>query len=222
MNSKVKQSLRENASVNDIAGGLSISVIKNALYKVLKIKDIKVLGENVVVQGGTFKNASVQKALEDHIGKKVICTDIPEQMGAYGAARVARTEYLKNQKNNVALRPGRAEDYKRISNSSFIGLDKLDSLDNFKTKQIICKGCENLCTVTRFTFINNSQNKEKQKRKNSIFYSGNKCEKIFSNKGTQTEQGINFYDEKINFISMHRGNYCWAYFYGTTFLFFSF
>ena len=86
MNSKVKQSLRENASVGDIAAGLSVSVIKNALYKVLKLKDISELGENIVVQGGAFRNPSIQRALEFHTGKKVICSDIPEQMGAYGAA----------------------------------------------------------------------------------------------------------------------------------------
>ncbi len=97
MNSKVKQSLRENATTEDIAAGLSYSVIKNALYKVLKLKDASELGEHIVVQGGTFKNLSVLKALEDLTGKKVTCSDIPEQMGAFGAALIAFESFGSNQ-----------------------------------------------------------------------------------------------------------------------------
>ncbi len=179
MNSKVKQSLKENASVNDISAGLSISVIKNALYKVLKLKDLSVLGDNVVVQGGTFKNASVLKALEDFTKKKVICSDIPELMGAYGVARVALKEFRKN---------------KKINKSSFIGISNLKGIDDFKTKQITCKGCENLCTVTKFDFSGGR-----------VFYSGNKCEKIFSNKGNIEESGINFINEKYDLLFKRSG-----------------
>ncbi len=99
MNSKVKQSLRENATTEDIAAGLSYSVIKNALYKVLKLKDASELGEHIVVQGGTFKNISVLKALEELTGQKVTCSDIPEQMGAFGAALIAFEEFLLTQNN---------------------------------------------------------------------------------------------------------------------------
>ena len=89
MNSKVKQALRENATTADIAAGLSYSVIKNCLYKVLKFNDLSELGSHIVVQGGAFKNASIQRALEVLTGKKVTCSKIPELMGAYGAALIA-------------------------------------------------------------------------------------------------------------------------------------
>ncbi|MDR0711199.1 MAG: acyl-CoA dehydratase activase, partial [Prevotellaceae bacterium] len=89
MNSKVKQSLRENATTADIAAGLSYSVIKNCLFKVLKFNDLQELGDNIVVQGGAFKNASIQRALEVVTGKKVTCSKIPELMGAYGVALIA-------------------------------------------------------------------------------------------------------------------------------------
>jgi len=98
MNSKVKQALKENATISDISAGLSISVIKNALYKVLKLHNTDDLGEHIVVQGGAFKNQAVHKALEAHLGRKVTISNIPELMGAFGAALVAKEHYL--QKDN--------------------------------------------------------------------------------------------------------------------------
>jgi activator of 2-hydroxyglutaryl-CoA dehydratase len=92
MNSKVKQSLRENAAIGDIAAGLAYSVVKNCLFKVLKIGNLKILGDNIVVQGGTFRNDAVYRALELLSGKTVSTTDMPEMMGALGAAL-----YAKNQ-----------------------------------------------------------------------------------------------------------------------------
>lgn len=89
MNSCVKQAMREGASVEDIAAGFSYSVIKNCLYKVLKLKDIKDLGNQIVVQGGTFRNHSIVRALEKLTGTTVTFSDIPELMGAYGAALYA-------------------------------------------------------------------------------------------------------------------------------------
>jgi activator of 2-hydroxyglutaryl-CoA dehydratase len=80
--------------VTDIAAGLAYSVIKNCLYKVLKIKDIAELGENIVVQGGTFRNRSVIRTLEKLTGKDVICSDIPELMGAYGSAVYALRQQI--------------------------------------------------------------------------------------------------------------------------------
>lgn len=94
MNSKVKQALKENASISDISAGLSISVIKNALYKVLKLHNTAELGNHVVVQGGAFKNPAVHKAMEDHLGMKVTISNIPELMGAFGAALVAKEQFL--------------------------------------------------------------------------------------------------------------------------------
>lgn len=86
MNSKVKQVLREGYGIEDIAAGLAYSVVKNCLYKVLKITDISSLGKHIVVQGGTMKNDAVVKALENLSGARVSRSDCPELMGAYGCA----------------------------------------------------------------------------------------------------------------------------------------
>ena len=91
MNSKVKQAMREGAGVDDIAAGLSYSVIKNCLFKVLKMPSAEELGRHIVVQGGTFKNLSVVRALEKMTGAEVRFTDRPELMGALGAALYAKT-----------------------------------------------------------------------------------------------------------------------------------
>ena len=90
MNSKVKQAMREGAQVEDIAAGFSYSVIKNCLYKVLKLQSFDQLGEHIMVQGGTFRNHSVVRALEVLTGKEVGFGPIPELMGAYGAALYAK------------------------------------------------------------------------------------------------------------------------------------
>ena len=99
MNSKVKQSLRENASVEDIAAGLSYSVIKNALIKVLNVTNMDDLGERLSVQGGTFRNPSIRRTLELLSEKPVVMTDIPELMGAYGAAIIAHRQWKKITNN---------------------------------------------------------------------------------------------------------------------------
>ena len=90
MNSKVKQAMREGAQVEDIAAGFSYSVIKNCLYKVLKLQSFDQLGDHIMVQGGTFRNHSVVRALEVLTGKEVGFGPIPELMGAYGAALYAK------------------------------------------------------------------------------------------------------------------------------------
>lgn len=93
MNSKVKQALRENASIGDIAAGLAVSVIKNCFQKVLKLTDTNQLGDNIVVQGGSFKNSAVLRALEQYLGRVVIRPQYPELMGAFGAALYAQEKY---------------------------------------------------------------------------------------------------------------------------------
>lgn len=95
MNSKVKQAMREGAKVEDIAAGFSYSVVKNCLYKVLKLHDVSELGRKIVVQGGTMHNHSVVRALELLTGTQVAFTDIPELMGAYGAALYARKAKMR-------------------------------------------------------------------------------------------------------------------------------
>lgn len=98
MNSKVKQAMREGASVADIAAGFSYSVIKNCLFKVMKLHTIDELGENIVVQGGTFKNHSVVRALEKMTGRNVRFCDCPELSGAYGAALYAKSMKTPQEK----------------------------------------------------------------------------------------------------------------------------
>lgn len=156
MNSKVKQSLREGATVADISAGLAMSVTLNCFTKVLKITDTDVLGDHIVVQGGTFKNAAVLRSVEKFLGKDVIRPDISELMGAYGCALMALDIYKSDKEP-----------------STFIGLEKIEDAKNYERKQLTCKGCENLCTVTKLNFNDGKS-----------FYTGNKCERIFTNKGT--------------------------------------
>lgn len=176
MNSKVKQSLRENASIEDISAGLAISVIKNALYKVLKLRDVEELGEHIVVQGGTFKNPAVHRALEVLTKKKVMCTDMPEMMGAYGAALLSLSEY------NKAISTGNGQ-------NAIDEIKTINGVSNYSTKTLHCKGCVNNCSITRFTFDNKN-----------IFYSGNKCESIFSNSGEKQKEGFNMLDYKYHLL----------------------
>lgn len=166
MNSKVKQSLRENASVGDISAGLAYSVIKNALFKVLKLKNFNELGDTIVVQGGTFRNPAVYRALEQLTGKKLTSTDTPEMMGAFGAAIHAKTKLEQDGKNS----------------GNFVGLENIDKAMEYTNKQILCRGCENNCLVTSFKF-NNKQ----------TYYSGNKCQKVFNSKGEKVEKGENLF-----------------------------
>jgi predicted CoA-substrate-specific enzyme activase len=163
MNSKVKQSLREGASINDISAGLAYSVVKNALHKVLKVTDTENLGKHIVVQGGTLRNPAVQKALENLLGREVICPDMAELMGAYGAALTA----LDHVKENGQMEPHSISDRLRVAG-------------NYAKKNINCHGCENRCTVTKMIFPNGN-----------TFYSGNRCEKIYSNGGKAERRGVN-------------------------------
>ena len=168
MNSKVKQSLREGASINDISAGLAYSVIKNALHKVLKVTNTDHLGEHIVVQGGTFRNPAVQKALEHLLGREVTCPDMAELMGAYGAALTARDQYGSN-------------DFSRCRTTDPQGLVVSAKVaGNYAKKTIYCHGCENKCAVTKMTFPNGN-----------IFYSGNRCEKIYTNGGKAERRGVN-------------------------------
>jgi activator of 2-hydroxyglutaryl-CoA dehydratase len=95
MNSRVKQAQKEGATVGDISAGLSYSVIKNALYKVIKIRDPRDVGQHVIVQGGTFLNDAVLRAFEIISGCEAIRPDIAGIMGAYGAALLAKDRYAE-------------------------------------------------------------------------------------------------------------------------------
>ena len=93
MNSNVKQAQKEGAAVSDISAGLAYSVIKNALFKVIKLADARELGQHIVVQGGTFYNKAVLRAFERIAGVDAVCPDISGLMGAFGAALIARDRY---------------------------------------------------------------------------------------------------------------------------------
>jgi predicted CoA-substrate-specific enzyme activase len=164
MNSKVKQALREGAEVSDISAGLAYSVIKNAIHKVLKITDTSVLGDHVVVQGGTFRNPAIHKAMERLLGKRVTCPDIAELMGAYGAALTARDTCKSAEQ----------------AESRFVGLERLEAVADYEKRIIHCRGCENQCAVTKLIFQNGN-----------VFYTGNRCEKKFANSGRQERKGTN-------------------------------
>ena len=132
MNSNVKQAQKEGASVADISAGLAYSVIKNALFKVIKLNTASDLGMHVVVQGGTFYNHAVLRAFEKISGVNATCPDISGIMGAFGAALIAK-ERCKGKK------------------SSMLPLDEILKL-TYTTETIRCKGCSNRCilTVNRF------------------------------------------------------------------------
>lgn len=178
MNSKVKQALRENAGMDDIAAGLAYSVVKNCLYKVLKISNLKQLGDNIVVQGGTFRNDAVYRVLELLSGKTVSSTDHPELMGALGAALYAQKVYKKEKYT-----------------SGFSNLATLPDTESIDTKELQCKGCTNLCSVLRFKFDNGN-----------LCYAGNKCEKIFYNKSSVSKGDFNGFDLKNELLFNHKIN----------------
>ena len=151
MNSKIKQAQKEGYSVGDISSGLSYSIIKNAIQKVMKVRDVNTLGNYIVVQGGTFYNDAVLRAFELIVGKNVIRPDIAGLMGAYGVALLAQEQYNSNL--DMTYR------------SSILKTNELDNL-KIKISHVRCGGCENNCLLT----INSFDNGKK-------FISGNRCEK---------------------------------------------
>ncbi len=131
MNSSVKQAQKDGASVADISAGLSLSVVKNAIYKVIRAHSPDELGQHIVVQGGTFLNDAVLRSFEREIGRDVIRPNIAGLMGAFGAALYGKT---KRQKESTIL--------------------SLEELENFThtAKSVTCKGCANHCPLTVNTF----------------------------------------------------------------------
>ena len=132
MNSNVKQAQKEGASVSDISAGLAYSVIKNALYKVIKLARPEDLGKHVVVQGGTFHNQAVLRAFEKIAGTEATCPDIAGLMGAFGAALIAKKHY-------------------RGQESSMLPLDEICGL-TYTSRSVRCGGCQNNCMLTVNTF----------------------------------------------------------------------
>ena len=185
MNSKVKQVLREGASVADISAGISYSVIKNCLYKVLKLHGNENLGGKIVVQGGTMRNDAVVRAFELLTHTEVARSNMPELMGAYGCALHA---LVQAEHSDITNHTDLGNTVKR-STASSRSIDNLLSLAHYDTKQLQCKGCENHCYVSRYTFANGNK-----------YYSGNKCERVFNNKGNGDEKGMNIYAFKYQLL----------------------
>ena len=159
MNSKIKQTQKEGRPLGDIFAGLSYSVIRNAIQKVMKIRDISTLGDNIVVQGGTFLNNAVLKAFENITGKKVIRPDIAGLMGAYGVALIALDNYKKYDDQDVK--------------SSILTPEEINNLV-IKTTHSRCQGCQNHCALTINMFNKKS------------FISGNRCERGSGNNGSNS------------------------------------
>ncbi len=147
MNSKVKQAQKEGASVPDISAGLAYSVIKNALFKVIKVSDASALGKNIVVQGGTFYNDAVLRSFEKIADCEAIRPDIAGIMGAFGAALIARERFTEGYE------------------TSMLSFEKIDALQ-FETSMAKCKGCTNNCRLTINKFTGGRQ-----------YISGNRCER---------------------------------------------
>ena len=151
MNSKIKQAQKEGYSVGDISAGLSYSVVKNAIQKVMKVRDMSTLGDHIVVQGGTFYNDAVLRSFEKIVGKNVIRPNISGLMGAYGVALLSKEQYEANMDMEYT--------------STILKSDEIDKLE-IKTTQVRCGKCENNCLLTVNKFGNGK-----------AFISGNRCEK---------------------------------------------
>lgn len=147
MNSKVKQAQKEGAEVADISAGLAYSVIKNALFKVIKVSDASELGKHIVVQGGTFYNNAVLRGFETIAGCEAIRPDIAGIMGAFGAALIARERYIE------------------CEGTTMLSIDDIEALE-YKTTMTKCKGCTNSCRMTINHFSGNRK-----------YITGNRCEK---------------------------------------------
>lgn len=166
MNSRVKEAQKEGATVGDIAAGLAISVIKNALFKVIKLRDPKELGSHIIVQGGTFLNDAVLRAFEQLADVHAVRPDIAGCMGCYGAALLARDRYMEaNEKAH--LQGGNAHD----ACTTLLSAEELDALHP-KHRTIRCHGCQNHCLLTINDF-----GKDPETGKHRRFITGNRCEK---------------------------------------------
>ena len=180
MNSSVKQAQKDGASIENISAGLSMSVVKNALYKVIRAttKDASVaLGKHIVVQGGTFFNDAVLRAFEKEIGQNVVRPDIAGLMGAYGAALYAAER-------------------KPESGSTLLTAEELSGFRH-EVKAITCNGCTNRCRLTVNTFA--TAEGETPRR----FIAGNRCDKPVRGEKAETPR-LDLYDYKLELLSSYK------------------
>lgn len=174
MNSKVKQVQKEGASVGDISAGLSYSVIKNAIYKVIKIRRPEELGEKIVCQGGTFYNEAVLRAFEMVTGREVVRPSIAGLMGAFGAALIALENYEIGEKTETL---------------------SLAEIDSFTAEKEFthCGLCENNCMLTVTMFSDGRQ-----------FITGNRCERGARIKVKREDKKVNLVDYKYRRLFKYR------------------
>ena len=151
MNSSVKQAQKDGATIEDIAAGLSLSVVKNALYKVIRCTRPEQLGENVVVQGGTFLSDAVLRAFEKELGREVIRPKFAPVMGAYGAALYAKGHMEEGQNSRLITAEGLRE-------------------FTHEVRAVTCHGCTNHCALTINTFSGGKR-----------YVAGNRCDKPVNN-----------------------------------------
>ena len=178
MNSAVKQAQKEGASPEDIAAGLCYSVVRNALYKVIKLRDANALGPVVVVQGGTFLNDAVLRAFELLTGRNVTRPNIAGLMGAYGAALTARMHCPTESEADAAAGTQAAHPV-----STMLTGDALDHL-SMTTSHDVCKLCQNHCKLTITEFEDGTR-----------YVTGNRCERG-GDKTKKRSDRPNLYDFK--------------------------
>lgn len=174
MNSKVKQVQKEGASVGDISAGLSYSVIKNAIYKVIKVRRPEELGEKIVCQGGTFYNEAVLRAFELVAGREVVRPSIAGLMGAFGAALIALENYEVGE---------------RTETLSLAEIDAFTAEKEFTH----CGLCENNCMLTVTLFSDGRQ-----------FITGNRCERGARIKVKREDKKVNLVDYKYRRLFKYR------------------
>ena len=174
MNSSVKQAQKDGASIENISAGLSISVVKNALYKVIRASSPEELGRKIVVQGGTFYNEAVLRAFEKEMGVEVIRPDIAGLMGAYGAALFGLRQSHKNHQET----------------SRMMSLAELEAFDQ-KVVSVKCGGCGNHCQLTINTFADGRK-----------FISGNRCDKPVT--GKSEDDSLNLYAYKQQLLAGYK------------------
>ena len=167
MNSSVKQAQKDGASIQNISAGLSISVVKNAIYKVIRAASPEELGRRIVVQGGTFYNEAVLRAFEKEMGVEVVRPDIAGLMGAFGAALHGRSLVEKGHKSSLLTRQELLEFTQ-------------------KTQNVQCNGCTNHCQLTVSTFAGGRK-----------LISGNRCEKPVTGKTAENDLNLYAYKQKM-------------------------
>ena len=178
MNSSVKQAQKDGATIENISAGLSISVVKNALYKVIRPSASEPIGRHIVVQGGTFLNDGVLRAFEQELKTEVIRPDISGLMGAYGAAL-----YAREQKSGKGLSPSGAA-------SGLMGLEELKSFTH-EARSTNCGLCSNHCHLTVNTFSGGGR-----------YISGNRCSRPIP-KAKQIRE-LNLYSDKQELLEGYR------------------